>query len=534
MPTVVVLSGAVASGKSTLARAILTRVEGDRLSTREAILARTGTESRRETLQEAGDELDRLTDFAWVAEDATARAEAIGAGLLVVDAVRRLQQVERLRDAFPGRVRHVHLVAAPDELARRHAERSHDVVEPADYGAVAASATEAAVDDLAADADVLMDASRLDEAGAVATALAGLGMIPPAARPCARLVDVVVGGQYGSEGKGNVCSYLAPEYDVLMRVGGPNAGHRVRDPDFDFVHLPSGTAHNPRARLLIGSGATLSLPVLQSEVTALHVGPERLSVDPQAIVIEDWDLEWEAASLEVIGSTKKGVGAATARKILGRGDAREPFGPRVRLAREVDWLRPFVRPAFAELERAFAAGHRVMLEGTQGTDLSLHHGAWPHVTSRETTASGCLADSGIPPGRVRDVVMVVRSYPIRVGGRSGGMGVEIGFDAVAARSGLDEAGIRATEIGTISRKPRRVAEFDLGQVRRAAALNGATRIALTFADYLAAANVGAATFGDLTPSTRDFVARIEDVAGAPVDLVATGPGRGDVIDRRGA
>ena len=185
-----------------------------------------------------------------------------------------------------------------------------------------------------------------------------------------------------------------------------------------------------------------------------------------------------------------------------------------------------------ELEKAFAAGERVMLEGTQGTDLSLHHGMWPHVTPRETTASGCLADAGIAPSRVRDVIMVVRTYPIRVGGTSGDMGVEIDFDVIAARSGLDEDAIRTTEVGTVSRKPRRVAEFDLGQVRRAAALNGATNIALTFADYIAAENEGARSIDDLTRATRSFIERLEDATGAPVDLVATGPDRKAMIDRR--
>lgn len=529
---VVALSGAVASGKSTVARAILEHVGGERLSTRELIIARTNVPSEREPLQRAGDDLDRDTDFAWVADDVKRFVEGASPSVVVVDAIRRGEQVARLESMFPGSVRHVHLVASEDELARRHAARRHDVVEPIDYDAVRSNATEAAVDELAARADVVMDISRLDPRGIAATALAGLGLMAPRTTHPKRLVDVIVGGQYGSEGKGNVCSFLAPEYQVLMRVGGPNAGHRVRDPNFDFVHLPSGTLHNRDARLLIGAGATLSLEVITAEITELEITPERLSIDPQAIVIEDWDREWEAGALEVIGSTKKGVGAATARKILGRGSGREAFGPTVRLARDVPELHEFVRPVFVELEKAFAAGERVMLEGTQGTDLSLHHGMWPHVTSRETTASGCLADAGIAPSRVRDVIMVVRTYPIRVGGTSGDMGVEIDFDVIAARSGLDEDAIRTTEVGTVSRKPRRVAEFDLGQVRRAAALNGATNIALTFADYIAAENEGAGSIDDLTGATRSFIERIEDATGAPVDLVATGPDRKAMIDRR--
>jgi adenylosuccinate synthase len=525
MRLVVALSGAVGSGKSTVARAILAHVSGQRLSTRSMIIALKEVSSVRGALQDAGDALDVETDFGWVADSVVGAPDEV----VVVDAVRRAEQVERLRDRFPGRVQHVHLVVDPDLLVRRHAERQHDVVEPGTYDEVRAHPTEAGIEALAETADVVFDPSRLDEASIAAVALAGHGLLVTRS---ARLVDVVVGGQYGSEGKGNVCSYLAGCYAVLMRVGGPNAGHRVRKPDYDFIHLPSGALHNPDARLLIGAGATLSLEVLLREIE--EVGAHgRLTVDPQAIVIEPGDVALEAGSLEVIGSTKKGVGVATARKILNRG-GKPVLGDAVRLARDVPELAPYVRPAWVELERAYAAGERIMLEGTQGTDLSLHHGSWPHVTSRETTASGCMADAGIPPTRIARVLMVVRTYPIRVGGTSGNMGREIGFETVARRSGGDEASIRRTEVGTISGKPRRVAEFDLGQIRRAAALNGATEIALTFADYVDVSNADARSFAALSESTRTLIRMVEDATGIPVTLVASGPEREQMIERRQA
>lgn len=525
MRLVVALSGAVGSGKTTVARALAKLPGASRMSTRTMILDRTGSANARIDLQEAGDGLDRETNFAWVADGVSA-LDAPPDAVIVVDAVRRAEQVRHLRDRFPGLVRHVHLVVEEGTLVRRHAARAHAAEEPASYEEVRANATEAGVVDLAASADVVFDPSRLDDRSIAAVALAGLGMEETPAR---RLVDVIVGGQYGSEGKGNVCSFLAPRYDVLMRVGGPNAGHRVRDPDYDFIHLPSGSLHNPSAKLLIGPGATLSLDVLNREIDEVGaVG--RLSVDPQAIIIEDSDVEIEFGSLEVIGSTKKGVGVATARKVLNRGDV-PVFGAPVRLARDVPELAHCVRSTWIELEKAYAAGERVMLEGTQGTDLSLHHGMWPHVTSRETTASGCLADAGIPPGRVDRVIMVVRTYPIRVGGTSGYMGREIDFDVVASRSGVDAEAIRTTEVGTISGKRRRMAEFDLGQVRRAARINGATEIALTFADYVAASNTGARFFTELSDETRALVGMIEDAAACPVTMVASGPTRDMMLER---
>jgi adenylosuccinate synthase len=151
------------------------------------------------------------------------------------------------------------------------------------------------------------------------------------------------------------------------------------------------------------------------EIKECGLTEERLVIDEQAMIIEQSDREIEAELLGGIASTKQGVGAATARKIIGRGD-KPAFGDPVRLARNHPDLRRYVKPVARELEDAYANGRRIMLEGTQGTGLSLHHGNWPKVTSRETTASGCLADAGISPLRVRRVILVTRTYPIRVGG----------------------------------------------------------------------------------------------------------------------
>jgi adenylosuccinate synthase len=209
-----------------------------------------------------------------------------------------------------------------------------------------------------------------------------------------------------------------------------------------------------------------------------------------------------------------------------------PVVPKIhRVARKM--RRRYVGKVGRALEDAYANGRRVLLEGTQGTDLSLHHGTWPYVTSRETTASGCLADAGISPLRVRRVVMVTRTYPIRVGGTSGPFGEkEIDFEVVAQRSGLPVAEIIKTEVGTISGNKRRIAEFGWEEVRRAASLNGATDIALTFADYIAAENKNAQAFEQLTAETLAFIEEIERVTNVPVSLIAKDFASDGVIDRR--
>jgi len=259
---------------------------------------------------------------------------------------------------------------------------------------------------------------------------------------------------------------------------------------------------------------------------------DRLLIDEQAMIIEQSDRDIESGGLDSIASTKQGGGVATARKILNRGE-KPAFGDKVRLARDHPDLRRYVGSVGRALEDAYVNGLRVMLEGTQGTGLSLHHGTWPYVTSRETTASGCLADAGISPLRVRRVVMVTRTYPIRVGGTSGPFGEkEIDFEVIAQRSGLPVAEIIKTEVGTISGNTRRIAEFGWEEVRRAALLNGATDIALTFADYIAAENKNARTFEQLTAETRAFIEEVERVTNAPVSLIAKDFAQDGVIDRR--
>ncbi|WP_421999382.1 adenylosuccinate synthetase [Reyranella sp.] len=379
-----------------------------------------------------------------------------------------------------------------------------------------------------ADITLQTDTAASDELARVALALADIRPIGG----CERLVDVFVGGQYGSEGKGNICSFLAHRYNVLVRVGGPNAGHFAPAPLYKYVQLPSGTGANPEAKILIAAGSTIWLPQLMTEIRDHGLRPDRLVIDPQAMIIDEEDRRIEGATVASIGSTRQGVGSASARKIMGRGNT-PAFGPPVVLAKNVNELGEFVRDTKEELERALEQRSKVMLEGTQGTSLSIHHGFYPHVTSRETTASGCLADAGIAPHRVRKIVMVTRTYPIRVGGPSGPMGTEIDLPTIAQRSGIALETMRTVEKGTISGTQRRIAEFDWMQLRRSSLLNRPTDIALTFADYHGIANRGAKTFAGLLPETREFIDRIERVSDARVSLVSKEFAADGVIDRDG-
>jgi adenylosuccinate synthase len=274
----------------------------------------------------------------------------------------------------------------------------------------------------------------------------------------------------------------------------------------------------------------LSPKALMKEIADCQVDASRLSIDPQAMIITDADRRREANLVKKIGSTGQGVGQATARRIVGR----ESDG--VTLARDVPDLRPFVRPACAVLDQAFSRGQRVLLEGTQGTGLSLYHGYYPYVTSRDTTVAGCLAEAGISPSRVRKVVMVCRTYPIRVGNppqnHSGFMSQELTFREIAQRSGLSYSQLRKHEVGSVTGRKRRVAEFDWELLRRATSLNGPTDIALSFVDYLHKENADARRFEQLTPDTIHFIQEVERVTVAPVSLISTRFDFRGIIDRR--
>src|SRR5262249_22315219 len=158
------------------------------------------------------------------------------------------KQIDHLRDALGADVVHMHLYSSNEVLAKRYANRGEasGLKELSSYEEVAKDPTERGVAELRDDADVAIDTERSNVADVLIRAAAALGLLPEAD---ARLVDVLVGGQYGSEGKGNLAFFLARDYDLLVRVGGPNAGHTVPLPT-PFTHrlLPSGTQANEQAK----------------------------------------------------------------------------------------------------------------------------------------------------------------------------------------------------------------------------------------------------------------------------------------------
>ena len=193
-----------------------------------------------------------------------------------------------------------------------------------------------------------------------------------------------------------------------------------------------------------------------------------------------------------------------------------------RMAREVPELKRFLADVPAEINGALESGETVIIEGTQGTYISLYHGTYPYVTSKDVCASAACSDVGVGPTKVDDVVLAFKAYVTRVG--AGELSGEISPEE-AKRRGWDE-------YGTVTGRQRRAAPFDFDLAKRAVMINGATQIAVTKIDVLFPDCKGVTFFEDLNPPAKEFIGRIEDELRLPVTLIGTGPGVNELVDRR--
>ena len=332
--------------------------------------------------------------------------------------------------------------------------------------------------------------------------------------PC----TVVVGAQWGDEGKGKIVDALAATADIVARYqGGPNAGHSViRNGRTLVLHLvPSGVLHAGR-RCLIGNGVVIDLLGLRAEVESLEaLGLDvrgRLGISPAAHLILPYHRAVEASAEQgpgAIGTTGRGIGFAyrdkAARTGLRVGDLDDPEGFEAaadrnlaRLRREFPdvetlatmsgasvvrelkecarWVGPLVCDVSAEIARALEADQNVLLEGAQGTLLDLDHGTYPYVTSSAASAAGAPLGVGIGPRAVDKVIGVTKAYCTRVG--HGPFPSEMPEDEAAR---LREAG---EEYGATTGRPRRCGWLDIAALRYAVRLNGLDALIVTKLDVL--------------------------------------------------
>lgn len=331
---------------------------------------------------------------------------------------------------------------------------------------------------------------------------------------------VVVGAQWGDEGKGKVVDHLTASCDLVVRFqGGNNAGHTlvVGGVQYIFHLIPSGILYDDK-KCLIGNGVVVDPRVLLEEMdrlrdSSLDVTPLRLGISDRAQLIMPYhtavDLARESALGEDrIGTTGRGIGPCYEDKaarigirmidlmegdfenkvrevlkeknfILTRWLRAEPLDPDHIIAsynQMAERLQPFVTDVSIELDKAVAAGKNILFEGAQGTHLDLDHGTYPFVTSSNPVAGSVCAGAGIGPTHIDGVVGIVKAYTTRVG--SGPFVTEL-HDATA-----EYMQRRGNEFGSTTGRKRRCGWLDVMMLRDSVRLNGLTSIAVTKLDVL--------------------------------------------------
>jgi adenylosuccinate synthase len=328
---------------------------------------------------------------------------------------------------------------------------------------------------------------------------------------------VVVGGFFGDEGKGKIISYLAVKDNpsIVVRGGaGPNAGHTVKDGDrtYKIRMLPSGFL-NKKSKVMIGPGVVINPDVLLKEINDFDVS-NRAFVDRNCGVIEQTHLieDSKGRLKDTIGSTGSGTGPANAERAMRT----------LKLAKDFESLSSYLEDVPTAVNNALDSNENVLVEGTQGTHLSLWHGTYPYVTSKDVTASAICSDIGLGPKKVDEVMVIFKSYVTRVG--TGPMENELTPEETS-KKGWDE-------VGTVTGRQRRAAEFDFNLARKAIMLNSATQIAITKLDVLFPDCANKISFDSLNTEAKSFIKKIEENLNVPVTLIGTGPNVNDVIDIR--
>ncbi len=330
-------------------------------------------------------------------------------------------------------------------------------------------------------------------------------------------LTVVVGGFFGDEGKGKVVSYLGlvDRPSICVRTGSVNAGHTVTYNGRTWkLRTISACFVNGGCRLMIPAGALIKIDVFLKEVAELGCR-DRVRVDYNTGIIEDRHVESERQNeflMKVVGSTGQGVGAAMVDRIL-----------RVlKVAKDMPELREFLTDVAGEINEELDRGGLVIVEGTQGTFLSLYHGTYPYVTSRDTTAAGVISEVGVSPRLVTDIIVVFKSYVTRVGG--GELPGELSPEEAIARGWIER--------GTVTGRPRRVAPFNLELAKRAVMLNRPTQIAITKLDALFPSARGKRRWSDLPIEARRWIENLTEELKTPITLIGTGEDALDMIDLR--
>ena len=272
-----------------------------------------------------------------------------------------------------------------------------------------------------------------------------------------------------------------------MRCGGTNAGHTIiKDNGEKYIFKQLPVTHGDCISVL-SSGSYIDLGILLKE---LYDNPGKLIIDPYATIIKDVNKKNESILVSSIGSSGSGVGDTIRERVERRGTTV--------FAKDVEELRDYLVDTVEYLSGLLLRGKNILLEGSQGSGLSLLHSRhYPFCTARDTNVSGFLSEVGVSPVHLGEIFMVIRAYPIRASGNSGELIKEISWG---------EIGIEP-ERTSVTNKIRRIGEFDFNTVRRSITLNTPTRIILNFVDYIS------------QEKRKDFIRKIEEGLGVYIDYI---------------
>lgn len=353
-------------------------------------------------------------------------------------------------------------------------------------------------------------------------------------------VNIIIGGQAGSEAKGKLSGWLCGkgDIDLLVMTSSPNAGHTLITPEGEkkvSYHLPVGMVmcNTP---VLLGPASVIDLDRLEKEIAGLGIDPPRVVVDKRASIITSYHRSSEKlARLSDIGSTLQGVGECRIGKMRRNGDqilAGHPAASRALNVMGIDVVDSIAKVINDSLQRNM----RILCETTQGFDLDLEHGIDPvYCTSKMINPSMALAELGVSPTFIGSVYGVIRPYPIRVNNRTGTSGPyddakEITWEEVARRCKYPGKVEDFGELTTTTRLPRRVFEFSRERFRRFCMVCRPTHLCLQFANYIDWDAYETTERMELPESVLDWMM---DYLGGwfnTVAYVGTGPGHQNMIE----
>jgi len=329
---------------------------------------------------------------------------------------------------------------------------------------------------------------------------------------------IITDALWGDSGKGKISAYLARAENAsyVVRCGtGTNAGHSLYFGKnlVKLNQLPLGGLANPKSQIRIGSGVVVDPEIFLREIKEYHL-QKRTKIDFRCAIIEPRHKQAESNDSNLskkIGSTKTGTGFARAEFIMRR----------ARQAKDVKELKGFTSDAAKEINDACLKKKTVILEGSQGTFLSLALSPdYPFTTSDNCTTLALADDAGLNWKYIKDVVMIVKAVPSRVG--EGPMPFELSSEEIEKRD-IREYGV------TTGRPRRKAARIDWNLLKYATMLNGPTQIALTFCDHFDLEVKGVREVKGLTAKVKNLIKKVEKVTQTPVTLVETGKDFEDII-----